>query len=585
MPAWVGLLRAGGLPDGNTERLPSAADVSTVMATVETDGWGAVAPTVRQTALTHYERGRLDLASAWIGLAQWSELLSESEAAYVPRWVQGMNRARLGHANAPASYEGTNQPLAAQLSPEFIRWALTHPEFTESFFNLVVAYDFLPSVLKILRTLHAKDARTFETYAELALAVAVVYDFPPPPGWPHGQVSARLLPRKLPEPQAAFDYFVALDRSGRSLQRLAYLSAGELRFLVDLAAPFPELTWAQTQVHQPLAQAAAMYDAVQYRSDRLQYGIYNWPGSSYSLAAILSEGGICVDQAYFAAQAGKARGVPTLIFRGAGLDGRHAWFGFLDGARRWQLDAGRYAEQRFVTGLAHDPQTWGDLSDHEVQFLSEGFRLLPGFRSSQIHQVFAQTYLRLSQVDAAVKAARKAINAESRNLPAWEILLTAQAAAGEDAKAIEVTLRDAAIAFQRYPDLSARFILRQTASLRARGETSAADYAERMFARKHQADRADLSIAQASEELSRAMASQPIFEQMRLYQTLVDQLGRGAGMPFFDKLVRPFVARLVQQGRVDEAVRAVEYARLALSPPEGSQLEAELKALAGRVRG
>ena len=46
-----------------------------------------------------------------------------------------------------------------------------------------------------------------------------------------------------------------------------------------------------------------------------------------TLPLILQEGGLCVDQAYFAAMVGKAKGVPTLLFRGAGLDGR----GLLDG--------------------------------------------------------------------------------------------------------------------------------------------------------------------------------------------------------------------------------------------------------------
>ena len=44
------------------------------------------------------------------------------------------------------------------------------------------------------------------------------------------------------------------------------------------------------------------------------------------------------------------------LFTGQGQDARHAWFGFLDGEHKWRLDAGRYAEQRFVTGNALDPQ-------------------------------------------------------------------------------------------------------------------------------------------------------------------------------------------------------------------------------------
>ena len=162
---------------------------------------------------------------------------------------------------------------------------------------------------------------------------------------------------------------------------------------------------------------------VRYRMDRVQTRTMNWPESTYPLWDILRDGGICVDQAYFATEAGKARGVPTLLFAGAGSEGRHAWFGFLDENRKWQLDAGRYAEQRFLTGLAYDPQTWQALSDHEIQFLAERFRALPSYRQSRVHAAFANELLRAGRKDEAAASARKAVNYERRNLAAQEILL------------------------------------------------------------------------------------------------------------------------------------------------------------------
>ena len=55
--------------------------------------------------------------------------------------------------------------------------------------------------------------------------------------------------------------------------------------------------------------------------DRVQAGTFDWVGADYKMQTILQAGGICVDQGYYAVSAGKARGVPTLLFRGAGLDG------------------------------------------------------------------------------------------------------------------------------------------------------------------------------------------------------------------------------------------------------------------------
>src|SRR5690606_10512591 len=131
-----------------------------------------------------------------------------------------------------------------------------------------------------------------------------------------------------------------LDRSSIALHRIRRLAAAELKFVVDCSAPLTELTWAQRNVMAPLPQLTTTYDAIRYRNDRLAAGQFSWPARDYRLETILREGGICVDQAYYAVNAGKARGVPTLFFRGAGLDGRHAWFGYLT-ANGWVLDAGR----------------------------------------------------------------------------------------------------------------------------------------------------------------------------------------------------------------------------------------------------
>ena len=287
------------------------------------------------------------------------------------------------------------------------------------------------------------------------------------------------------------------------------LGADELKFVVDAAAPAAELEWVQGAVKQPLAAFADFYPLVRYRMERVQAQAYQWPGATYRLADILQNGGICVDQAYFASGAGKARGIPTLLFRGEGLDGRHAWFGFLDGNQAWQLDAGRYAEQRFVTGLAQDPQTWTDLTDHELKFISARFRALPAFAQSRVHARIAAELLRSGDAAAAAVAGRKAVNYEKRNLPAWETLLAAQKAQGLRPVAIEATLREAGQAFQQsqVPDLEIGFAKALITSLRDRGETSQADNEEKQLVKKYQTTLSDLAIQQAGELLKRSFAT------------------------------------------------------------------------------
>ncbi len=575
------------MPESWLARDPGTGEVAEVMKAGAADSWPAVSDAIFSRVLPAYERQpeRGDRLYGWLLAGRWTQLLGEREEAFVPRWIDAIERANVGHANMQATYEVRDRALGETLRSEFAAWALAHRPFLETFFEQLSPCDYLPRVLAILDELHKTDPVAFETYVQLALAIAFVYDVPPTPGWPHGQVGAAALKRQLPRPRETFEFFVRSDRMGKCLQRIAYLGAAELKFLVDIAASFEELAWAQANVGTPLAQLGETYASIAYRHDRAAAGAFVWNERTYTLPGIRVAGGICVDQAYFATQTAKARGVPTMIFRGSGLDGRHAWFGYLDGDRRWQLNAGRLAEQKLVTGLAHDPQTWDDLSDHELQFLSDGFRSTPRFRQALVQGAFAEVYLSRGNPAVATQAARRSVNYESRHLEGWEIYFAAAASSGVPDKAIEAALREASLAFQRYPDLNLHFSSLLTRRLRARGETSAADHEDRLMARKHQGERADLAFTQAMGELSRAVKSQPAFEQMRIFRGIVDQYGRGAGIAFFDHVVRPFSARLSDKGNAGDAARAVDYARSVLAPAPGSQLDREMAELSRSLRG
>jgi hypothetical protein len=408
---------------------------------------------------------------------------------------------------------------------------------------------------------------------------------PPPPDWPHGQVSPEALPRKLSPPADVFAFFINADRTGATLHHLRALPASELKFVVDTTARFDEMGWAQKNVQTPLNQLAKAYDVIRYRRDRIENGALLWPQPTYRLMDILQAGGICVDQAYFASSVGKAKGVPTLLFRGAGLDGRHAWFGFLDGNGHWQLDGGRYAEQKLVAGVAYDPQTWTNISDHELTFLTEGFRRLPLYKTSRMHAQFAAIYYDAGEFASAAKAARAAVNVERRNLDGWNTLIAAQQRLTENPRQLETIYQEGARAFQRYPDIETEFKALLSRSLRARGEVSAADFAERSTAKKYdQEDRADLGVRQAGDILKRSLENDDMNTRIRTYYSVLNTYGRGAGVDFFDRVVRPFVEHLLRNDQPREAMQAVTQARRVLRVEPNSQLEGDLNALAGQAQ-
>lgn len=581
--AFLAVPAAGGELTEQELAHPVTADrIADLQARAARGGWAAVSRDVRGVALQLYEKQGAQ-AQQWYYLYRWTQLFGQTEAAAVVSWSQAVKQAKAGHGNMQQESHPGQHQLGEFWPPDLQAFAMRSPEFSEQFFGLLSPLDYPPMVMSLLTQLWIRQPVDFREYAGLALAIAVVYDVPPPPQWPHAQVSAEALPRKLLPPADVFAFFVKADRAGATLHRLRQLPASELRFLVDSGAAFDEMIWAQHHVTVPLPELAKAYSLVRYRKDRLQSGVMLWTLPTYRLPDIVKEGGICVDQAYFAAMVGKARGVPTLLFRGAGLDGRHAWFGFLGEGRRWEFDAGRYAEQRYVTGEAIDPQTWLPISDHELAFLSEGFHRLPLFKSSRMHSQFAAIYGDLGNYPAAAKAARTAVNIEGRNLGAWDLLIATQAQMGAGAKAVEGLFQEAARAFQKYPDIEAEFKQLLSRSLRTRGETSAADYLERGLAHKYAVGREDLSAQQAQEIIMRSMARDDIRTATRTFYSVMESLGPGAGVAFFDQVVQPFVDYLLRNGETREAIQAVEKARKILRVEKGGAVEAGLNALADRA--
>jgi len=571
------------IPAEEIARAPTPARVAALVDRATAQGWGSVMPALRTAAQQAYETSS-GYAPAWYYLYRWARLLGTPYNKAIQDWITALDAVRGGHPNMAASYESRPGSLSAGLTRELQLALLGNPALSEEFFQLLSPLDNPSEVLAVLQKIHRQDAALFGSFPSLALAIAVVYDVPPPPWWPHGQVNKNSLPRKLPAPEQVFAYFARLERTNGTLQRLGRLPADELKFLVDFVAPFSELDWARKTVPSGLADLDKAYAMVKYRKDRLAANQYEWPGAGYSLATILQQGGICVDQAYFASTTGKAKGIPTLMFRGAGLDGRHAWFGYLDANQRWQLDCGRYAEQKYVVGLAFDPQTWSDINDHELLFITERFRALPTYKLSVMHTEFAADYLREGKVDRAMKAAREAVNRDRRNLEGWNTLLQAQAALSPDPRAREAILREAVLAFQKYPDLEISFSRQLIEVLRLRGEKSLAGFEEQRLATKYQANRADLGIEQAAATIARSLQEDDMATQIKVFNRVLDTAGRGASTDFYDKVVAPFVMHLATHNQVPGALQAVERARRTLRVEPGSQLENELTALAERVK-
>jgi hypothetical protein len=94
----------------------------------------------------------------------------------------------------------------------------------------------------------------------------------------------------------------------------------------------------------------------------------------WNLPNILRFGGVCADQAHFAATVGKAIGVPTAYTSGRSSRVSHAWVGFLqsDGRRGWwNFNSGRYRAYQGVRGVVFNPQIRRRIPDSYVSLLAD----------------------------------------------------------------------------------------------------------------------------------------------------------------------------------------------------------------------
>ncbi len=581
------------LPLSGTESVPPEPDygfvssygkgVDRVVHTGEEKGWTRVALTLRQIALDAY-RNAEEPAEQWYFLYRWSRLFAKKEGDFINSWIDHMNRSRLGHINMTKEFVYGDGVLGDFLSPELKIILLKDHTFSREFFGIINPADNLLESFRILELLYREYPTHFKKYLQLAVALSIVYDVPPPPGWPHFQVPDYALPRRLPDVAAAFGYWKNLNEKRRSTHNLTLLTIEKLKFLVDTPASFQELRWASENVKEKAADFTQVYSSVAYRRDRIAQNRYVWSGPDYRLPTILKNGGICVDQAYFASQSGKAKGIPTLIFRGAGMTGHHAWFGYLKPSGQWEFDAGRFGDNRYVTGYAHDPQTWGDISDHDLAFLSEGFRHTHYYHQSVFHSSFAFEFLTLSDLKAARQAAEKALRYERRNQQAWEILVETTRRTSDDPKDVESVLRRAVRVFAKYPDLETYYLNRVNESLVARGELSRARLEKGHVVSKNKAERTDLSIQGAARILEESFRSDPLHVQLRQFRVILIQFSQSGGMDFFDRVVVPFVNQLAANGHRREARSMAELARQRLNPPADSMLSQALEKLIASLK-
>ncbi len=480
--------------------------------------------------------------------------------------------------NAP---EPSGAPIFERLDPSIVSGWVADPRMSDLLFSTLTGDDYAPGVLWTLQEIQKAHPEAFKSHPALALAIAVVYDTRLPGFWPHHQVDSGLVPMRDIDPSALFASWVEADKSRTLHTKLDAMRPGHLKFVVDAPLNDSEFAWAREKTRFPIAGLAKAFTAVRYDKSRIQSQSFVWSGGDYTLANILATGGICVDQAYFAMIVGKARGVPTLYFRGQGADGGHAWFGFMKTGARWEMDAGRYENQNYASGEALDPQNWRPILDHELKGLAEGFRDQPAYHASKDDLILAALFETRGDASKAAKAYESAVSVCPQNPEAWaargEFLARSGASPDQQKTFHEAALRQ----FETRRDLRVRHQETLAEIARGRGDSDAAAAIEKQIISQNRYSRSDLSVNAAARQLAAFVDKGNNDAAFAEYRRLLASLKQTGGGNFHYEIVEPFVNSLRAAGDSTRANEAIEMARKALKPSPGSILDQELSRLAG----
>ncbi len=604
-------------------RTPTPADRAKIIA----DGWVASRDALGSALVAAYQPGGplrpgstgVTAYRSWMSLWKWCELLSRNQRQEAGRLLADHLRVSSKDAkliifapgyvpnfgNKPPDPAQVNQILSDQtvaaqflqlfLPADFanaadgtiaenlnleilIEW-INDEEFSRLLFENLSDHDYLPGVLARLQELRLAAPQKFKEYRDLAVALSVVYDQRFPHFWPHRQVDPKWVPIAEMPLADRFKFWAGSNESRALLLDLRKLNPGQIKFIVDAPLDPSEFEWARKNVRYQRSEFAKAFDAVSYSFDRTKSGRFEWAGGEYTLQNIHQQAGICVDQAYYAMIAGKARGLPTLFFTGQGADGGHAWFGYMKSDNRWELDCGRYKNQNYAVGQALDPQTWLPVSDHELELHAQGLREGLELFSSQDDIVIGHMSERAGDGAKALKAYESAMQVCPQNVAGWaakaDYLRRTDAPLNVLRSHHEAALRQ--FAANRDMRVHQQAALAQIA--RQQGALQEAESLERQIVAQNKRRRSDLSVTIAAQKIISLIAANQLDQAFTEYRRQVSSLGKTGGGNFFYDIVQPFAEALVATGDARQAKEVLVLARKALKPEIGSIIDTELKDL------
>ena len=423
------------------------------------------------------------------------------------------------------------------------------------------------------------NAADLHEYAALGVAYSLVFDQPFPQNWPHGQVAHDAVPIGDLDIVKRFNFYVQANRDKKTEQDLTTLSFENLKFLVDSEVSLSELAYAQKN-KTSYSQFADVYFSIQYDTTRVSAtsAVYVWPNSSYTLADIAKDGGICIDQAYYADTIGKGRGIPTIRFTGYGMDGAHAWMGYLSNSGKWELDVGRYEQQDFPKGFAVDPQTWQPIDDATLENLFKNGAKNPNYQPAMT----ALTWAHLHRNDPSYA---QMLDDAHDIMPEWSGTWRLQAALVDksgDLDRIKKFYQDWVAQFGNFSEMKVEGQKRLYLDLKAANDPDA-DGLLKDIVLQNRSEGFDLGIEAGAETMNEKLKAQDWDAARTAFERTIRDFGQQGGLTLYMKIIYPYVETCLHYQQIDQASHAVSFIDDQMSIDPTSQLGKDYTELKNQV--
>jgi hypothetical protein len=439
--------------------------------------------------------------------------------------------------------------------------------------------DVKEEALKNLLGLAEANAGDLHEYAALGVAYSLVFDQPFPDDWPHGQVNHDAVPIGDLDIVQRFHFYVQSNRDKKLDLDLTQLSFENLKFLVDSKVELSELAYAQKN-RISYSQFSDAFFSIRYDKARISNAsaVYNWPYPSYQLTDIEKNGGICIDQAYYAETLGKGRGIPTIRFTGYGMDGAHAWFGYLSNSGKWELDCGRYEQQDYPKGFAVDPQTWQPIDDSVLENLFKNGAKNPNYEPAMTALAWARLH------DNAGSYAHILDDAQAI-MPEWSETWRLQAELVEksgDLDKIKAFYQDWISQFGNYPEMKVEGQKRLYLDLKAASDPDADDLLKDIII-QNRSEGFDLGIGAGADAMNEKLKAGDWDGARLVYERTIRDFGQEGGLTLYSKIVYPYITACLQNDKVDLADRAVLFTEDRMTIDLQSQLGQDFTELKNEV--